>query len=63
MICLRQQKLAEMDVPLQQIRSLLDEPMAGLNVVMIEKMLALIEDIKNCNKAVVLIEHNMDVIN
>jgi len=42
---------------------LLDEPMAGLNVVMIEKMLALIEDIKNRNKAVVLIEHNMDVIN
>lgn len=41
---------------------LIDEPFAGLNIVMIEKMLKLIEDIKSSGKTVILIEHNMDIV-
>ena len=41
---------------------LLDEPLSGLNVVMIEKMLKLIDDIKKNHRTVIIIEHNTDVI-
>ena len=59
-----QQKLVEIGRALASEPQvlLLDEPMAGLNLVMIEKMLSLIHDIRDQGKAVVLIEHNMDVI-
>jgi ABC-type branched-subunit amino acid transport system ATPase component len=42
---------------------LLDEPAAGLNPVMIEKVLAIINELPKLGKSVILIEHNMDVIN
>ncbi|MGV8049758.1 MAG: ABC transporter ATP-binding protein [Anaerolineaceae bacterium] len=41
---------------------LIDEPLAGLNVVMIDKMLTLLDDIKKNGKTVILIEHNIDVV-
>ena len=41
---------------------LLDEPTAGLNKVMTKKLLYLIEKLKDRNKIVVLIEHDMEVV-
>lgn len=41
---------------------MLDEPLSGLNVVMIDKMLKLIDDIKSSGRTVVVIEHNTDII-
>lgn len=41
---------------------MLDEPLSGLNVVMIDKMLRLIDDIKSSGRTVIVIEHNTDVI-
>ncbi len=41
---------------------LLDEPIAGINPSLIEKILALITDLPKQGKSVILIEHNMDVI-
>jgi len=41
---------------------LLDEPMAGLSMIMIEKMIALIQAAKREGIAVALIEHNMQVV-
>ncbi|MBQ3425162.1 MAG: ABC transporter ATP-binding protein [Clostridia bacterium] len=41
---------------------LLDEPLAGLNVVMIKKMIDLINDMKRQGNTVVLIEHNMEIV-
>jgi len=41
---------------------LLDEPLSGLNAVMIDKMLKLIDNIKQDHKTVVIIEHNTEVV-
>jgi len=41
---------------------LLDEPVAGLNPAMIEKILAIIEKLPEQGKSVILIEHNMEAI-
>ena len=41
---------------------MLDEPLSGLNVKMIDKMLLLIDDIKKSGRTVIIIEHNTDVI-
>ena len=41
---------------------MLDEPLSGLNVVMIDKMLKLIDDIKQSGRTVVVIEHNTEVL-
>ncbi len=41
---------------------MLDEPLSGLNVVMIDKMLKLIDDIKKSGKTVVIVEHNTDIV-
>jgi ABC-type branched-subunit amino acid transport system ATPase component len=41
---------------------LLDEPVAGISPVMIEKILSLIMDLPRKGKTVVLIEHNMDAV-
>lgn len=41
---------------------MLDEPLSGLNVIMIDRMLRLIDDIKSDGKTVMVIEHNTDVI-
>ena len=41
---------------------LLDEPVAGLNPAMIEKILTIIKELRKKGKSVVLIEHNMDAI-
>lgn len=41
---------------------MLDEPMAGLNSVMIEKVLSLLYGMKKESKAVVLIEHNIEIV-
>lgn len=41
---------------------LLDEPLSGLNVVMIDKMLQLINDIKQDGRTVIIIEHNTEII-
>jgi len=41
---------------------LLDEPVSGLNPVMIEKILSIISDLPGKGKSVILIEHNMDAI-
>lgn len=41
---------------------LLDEPLSGLNTVMIDKMLRLIDNIKADHKTVVIIEHNTEVV-
>ncbi len=41
---------------------LLDEPVAGLNPAMIEKILAIIEKLPEQGKSVILIEHNMDAV-
>lgn len=42
---------------------LLDEPVAGLNPTMIDKILEIITKLPSQGKSVVLIEHNMDAIN
>ena len=59
-----QQKLVEIGRALASKPKvlLLDEPFAGLNVVMIEKMINLIMDIKKQGKTVVIIEHNIGVV-
>jgi branched-chain amino acid transport system ATP-binding protein len=59
-----QQKLVELGRALvsQPKVLLLDEPLAGLNVVMIEKMIGLINDLKKQGKTVVIIEHNMEIV-
>ena len=41
---------------------LLDEPLAGLNITMIEKMLSLIDKIKGEGKTIIIIEHNIDIV-
>ena len=41
---------------------LLDEPIAGIAPVMIEKILSIIKDLPEQGKSVIIIEHNMDVI-
>ena len=41
---------------------LLDEPLSGLNAVMIDKMLSLIDSMKKEKKTVVVIEHNTEVV-
>ena len=41
---------------------LLDEPVAGINPAMIDKILSLILELPQKGKSVILIEHNMDVI-
>lgn len=41
---------------------LLDEPIAGINPQMIEKILAIITDLHKNGKTIILIEHNMDAI-
>ncbi len=59
-----QQKLVELGRALisQPKVLLLDEPLAGLNVVMIERMIRLIDDLKKQGKTVVIIEHNMEIV-
>jgi ABC-type branched-subunit amino acid transport system ATPase component len=59
-----QQKLVELGRALvsQPKVLLLDEPLAGLNVVMIERMIQLIKDLKKQGKTVVIIEHNMEIV-
>jgi branched-chain amino acid transport system ATP-binding protein len=59
-----QQKLVELGRALisQPKVLLLDEPLAGLNVVMIERMIRLIDDLKKNGKTVVIIEHNMEIV-
>lgn len=59
-----QQKLVEIGRALisQPQMLLLDEPLAGLNVKMIDKMIKVIDDIKRDGKGVVIIEHNMEVL-
>ena len=42
---------------------LLDEPIAGINPAMIEKILSIISDLPKQGKSVIIIEHNMDAIN
>lgn len=41
---------------------LLDEPVAGLSPVLIDKMVSIILDLPKHNKTVVLIEHNMELV-
>jgi len=41
---------------------LLDEPVAGLNPAMIEKILAIIKKLPEQGRSVIIIEHNMDAI-
>jgi ABC-type branched-subunit amino acid transport system ATPase component len=41
---------------------LLDEPVAGINPMVIEKILSLILELPGKGKSVILIEHNMDVV-
>jgi ABC-type branched-subunit amino acid transport system ATPase component len=41
---------------------LLDEPIAGINQEMREKILAVISDLPSKGKSIILIEHNMDVV-
>ena len=41
---------------------LLDEPVAGINPSMMDKILNFIEDQSKAGKTVVMIEHNMDVV-
>jgi len=41
---------------------LLDEPVAGINPNMIDKILEIIRDVPNQDRTVILIEHNMDVV-
>ncbi|MBN1971148.1 MAG: ABC transporter ATP-binding protein [Candidatus Delongbacteria bacterium] len=41
---------------------LLDEPIAGINPTLIEKILSLISELPKQGKSILLIEHNMDVI-
>lgn len=41
---------------------LLDEPVAGIAPVMIEKILSIIQELPGQGKSVIIIEHNMDVI-
>lgn len=59
-----QQKLVELGRALisQPRVLLLDEPLAGLNVVMIDRMIHLIDDLKKLGKTVVIIEHNMEIV-
>ncbi len=42
---------------------LLDEPIAGINPAMIEKILSIINELPRHGKSVIIIEHNMDAIN
>lgn len=42
---------------------LFDEPVAGVNPVMIDKILKIISDLPKQEKSVIIIEHNMDAIN
>jgi ABC-type branched-subunit amino acid transport system ATPase component len=59
-----QQKLVEIARALMSKPKVLlvDEPLAGINVVMIDKMLKLIHDMKSEGKTVIIIEHNTDVV-
>lgn len=59
-----QQKLVEMGRALASKPKvlLLDEPFAGLNIVMIKRMVDLIMNIKKQGKTVVIIEHNIGVV-
>ena len=42
---------------------LLDEPIAGINPAMTEKILSMINELPKQGKSVIIIEHNMDAIN
>jgi ABC-type branched-subunit amino acid transport system ATPase component len=42
---------------------LFDEPVAGVNPVMIDKIIKIIADLPKQGKSAIIIEHNMDVIN
>lgn len=42
---------------------LFDEPVAGVNPVMIDRILKIIADLPNQGKSAIIIEHNMDAIN
>ena len=42
---------------------LFDEPVAGVNPAMIDKILIIIADLPKIGKSAIIIEHNMDVIN
>jgi branched-chain amino acid transport system ATP-binding protein len=59
-----QQKLVEIARALMSKPKVLlvDEPLAGINMVMIDKMLKLIDDIKRDGKTVIIIEHNTDIV-
>jgi len=41
---------------------LLDEPVAGINLSIMDKILSIIEDQAKTGKTIVMIEHNMDVV-
>lgn len=59
-----QQKLVEIGRALASDPKilLLDEPLAGLNVTIIDKMLRLISDMKQSGKTVIIIEHNTEIM-
>jgi branched-chain amino acid transport system ATP-binding protein len=59
-----QQKLVEIGRALASDPQviLLDEPMAGLSMTMIDKMIELIHQMKDQGKTIVLVEHNMNVV-
>lgn len=59
-----QQKLVELGRALVSEPKILliDEPLSGLNVSIIEKMLKLIDQIKAQGKTIIIIEHNTEII-
>ena len=59
-----QQKLVELARALisEPKALLLDEPLSGLNVIIIEKMLELIRKVKEKGTTVIIIEHNTEVV-
>jgi len=59
-----QQKLVELAAVLMSDPDLilLDEPAGGVNPVMIEKMMEMVEDLNNRGKTFLLVEHNMRLV-